>query len=153
MDILSQHFVDENDPIAKDLRTMAHAVSKMADEEYQSRLASDVEAKRTMEMIQCPTCKGKVMKQTGYCLHCKKKIKDMTLAEIENLVKFGFDDLTDLQKDEVKDKLSSILWNIGNLWDKVNEVNPREYSGQYGSTGNHKSMTYQLRKIAGYSYP
>jgi len=85
MDILSQHFVDENDPIATDLRTMALAVSKMADEEYQSRLASDVEAKRTMEMIQCPTCKGKVMKQTGYCLHCKKKIKDMKEAASSDL--------------------------------------------------------------------
>jgi hypothetical protein len=81
MDILSQHFTDENDPIAKDLRTMALAISKMANEEYESRLASDIEAKKKVEMIKCPTCQGNVMKQTGYCLHCKKKISDMKEAE------------------------------------------------------------------------
>jgi hypothetical protein len=73
MDVLSQQF-DESDPIGKDLRTMAYAVSKMSDEEL---VARTVEAKKKMEMIKCPTCGGKVMKQTGYCLHCKKKIKDM----------------------------------------------------------------------------
>jgi hypothetical protein len=80
LDVLAQHFVDENDPIAKDLRTIAFCVSKMANEEFDSRLASSVEAKKEMEMIKCPTCEGKVMKQTGYCLHCKKKISDMKEA-------------------------------------------------------------------------
>lgn len=40
-DILSQSFMNENDPIAKDLRTMAYAVSQMPDEELERRLAQD----------------------------------------------------------------------------------------------------------------
>ena len=79
MDVLSQQF-DESDPIGKDLKTMAYAVSKMSDEEL---VARTVEAKKKMEMIKCPTCGGKVMAQTGYCLHCKKKIKDMKKTATE----------------------------------------------------------------------
>ena len=26
--------------------------------------------------FKCPTCGGKVLKNTGYCLACKKKVKD-----------------------------------------------------------------------------
>ena len=85
LDILSQNFKAENDPIAKDLRTMAYAISKMGEEELQSRLAAEapdfeglsVEAKKKMEMIKCPACGGKVMKQTGYCLSCKDKIENL----------------------------------------------------------------------------
>jgi hypothetical protein len=82
MDVLSQQF-NESDPIGKDLRTMAYAVSKMSDDELGTRT---VEAKK-MEMIKCPTCGGKVMAQTGYCLHCKKKIKDMKKKAGEEVVK------------------------------------------------------------------
>jgi len=88
LDVLSQNF-NESDPIGKDLRTMAYAVSKMSEEELGVRLASaNVEAKK-MEMIKCPTCGGKVMKQTGYCLHCKKKISEMKEATEEKCEKCG----------------------------------------------------------------
>ena len=83
MDILSQQFTDENDPMAKDLRTMAFCVAKLPEEEYTARLASeDVEAKKKMEMEKCPKCGTKVLKQTGYCLKCKKK----TLKASEEVV-------------------------------------------------------------------
>lgn len=68
MDVLSQKF-NEKDPIAKDLRTMAYAISKMSDEELQTRL--NVAA----ETFKCPECGTKVLKQTGYCVKCKKKVK------------------------------------------------------------------------------
>jgi DNA-directed RNA polymerase subunit RPC12/RpoP len=86
LDILSQNFKAENDPIAKDLRTMAYAISKMGEEELQSRLAAEapdfedgmsVEAKKKMKMIKCPACGGKVMEQTGYCMSCKDKIENL----------------------------------------------------------------------------
>lgn len=76
MDILSQSFKEE-DPIAKDLRTMAYAVSQMSDEELESRL--DVEAKA--ETFPCPVCGTKVLKQTGYCVKCKKKVKPKTAED------------------------------------------------------------------------
>jgi hypothetical protein len=99
MDILSQQFTDENDPMAKDLRTMAFCVAKLPEEEYTARLASedevsetDVEAsdieakkkkkKKKVEMAECPKCGTKVLKQTGYCLKCKKK----TLKASEEVV-------------------------------------------------------------------
>lgn len=68
MDVLSQKF-NEKDPIAKDLRTMAYAISKMSDEELQTRL--NVAA----ETFKCPECGTKVLKQTGYCVKCKKKVE------------------------------------------------------------------------------
>lgn len=76
-DILSQQF-KEDTHISKDLRTMAYAASQMSDEELQSKLADvSVEAKKKVKMIKCPQCGANVMEQTGYCLACKKKIKDM----------------------------------------------------------------------------
>ena len=95
MDILSQQF-KEDDPIAKDLRTMAYAVSKLSDDDLQTRLSAEevkpeevkpeevkpeeakpeegktVEAAKTFK---CPTCGTKVLEQTKYCVKCKKKVK------------------------------------------------------------------------------
>lgn len=73
LDVLSQNFA-EDDPIAKDLRTMAYATAKMSDEELDART---VEAKKKVQMVKCPVCKKDVMKQTGYCLHCKDKIENL----------------------------------------------------------------------------
>ena len=81
-DILSKNF-SENDPIGKDLRTMAAAVSKMSDEEFSSRQASDapnfegmqVEAKGKAATFPCPTCGTKVLEAAGFCVKCKKKVK------------------------------------------------------------------------------
>jgi hypothetical protein len=79
-DILSRNFT-ENDPIGKDLRTMAAAVAKMKDEELAARQASDapdfdgmtVEAKA--KTFPCPKCGTKVLEATSYCIKCKKKVK------------------------------------------------------------------------------
>ena len=81
-DILSKNF-SENDPIGKDLRTMAAAVSKMSDGEFSSRQASNapnfdgmqVEAKDKAKTFPCPTCGTKVLEAAGYCVKCKKKVK------------------------------------------------------------------------------
>jgi predicted RNA-binding Zn-ribbon protein involved in translation (DUF1610 family) len=85
LDILSKNFT-ENDPIGVDLRTMAMAVSKMKDEEFSKRQASDapsfdgilVEAAKTFP---CPTCGTKVLEQTKYCVKCKKKVKGASEEE------------------------------------------------------------------------
>jgi len=68
LDVLSQNF-DESDPIGEGLRAMAYTVSKMADEEFETRTA-----KKKIEFVTCPKCGNKkVMKQTGYCIKCGKK--------------------------------------------------------------------------------
>jgi uncharacterized OB-fold protein len=68
LDVLSQNF-DETDPIGEGLRAMAYTVSKMADEEFETRTA-----KKKVEFVTCPKCGNKkVMKQTGYCIKCGKK--------------------------------------------------------------------------------
>jgi len=86
LDVLSKNFSDK-DPISTDLRAMAHAVSQMSDEELGGRLAEGapdlegtlVEAKA--ETFPCPKCGTKVLKQTGYCVKCKAKVKPKTAEE------------------------------------------------------------------------
>jgi len=70
MDILSQSFTEE-DPIGKDLRTMAYAVSKMSDEELQGRL-TDVEAGKGLPPWLMKDDKGNVVKNPDY----KKKAEE-----------------------------------------------------------------------------
>ena len=98
LDVLSQNF-SENDPIGKDLRTMAYAVSKMSDGELGTRLASSqVEAKK-VKLIKCPKCGNpKVMAQTGYCLKCKTK-------------GIGKDEKADKKDDKKKSKKASGEWS------------------------------------------
>lgn len=88
-DILSQSF-KKDDPIATELRTMAYAVSKMGDDELLNRLSEIEEGKDAgeektakAETFKCPTCGTKVLKQTGYCVKCKKKVKPKQAAEEE----------------------------------------------------------------------
>lgn len=96
LDVLSQHFIDESDPIATDLRTIAFAVSKMADEELDSRVASDITAKQKAEFLTCEKCGNKkVLKMkdgNGYCLPCKKKVKGPKEEEPKASKKADFDD-------------------------------------------------------------
>ena len=87
LDILSKNFT-ESDPIATDLRTMAYVVSKMGDEELQSRMAAEapemsVEAKAST--FPCPKCGTKVLEQTSYCVKCKKKVKPGKKAAEEEI--------------------------------------------------------------------
>ena len=89
-DILSKNFREENDPIAKDLRTMAFAFSKMSDEEVDARLADSapdfegmaveaaemsVEAKGKGQKT-CPDCGQKL-----FCMTCSKGGKKKPEAE------------------------------------------------------------------------
>jgi len=67
LDILSQNFTDE-DPISKELKVMAEAVNEMTDEQFALRLAANT--------FKCPECGTKVLQQTGYCVKCKKKVKE-----------------------------------------------------------------------------
>lgn len=81
LDILSQQFVKDG-PFATELRTMAYAVSQMSEEDLQVKMAEEsVEAKKKAKMVKCPQCGGKVLEATGYCLKCKKKIKDMKVKK------------------------------------------------------------------------
>lgn len=109
LDVLSKNFKNASDPIAADLSTMAKALSKMSDDELMPRLASeapDLEtvlagkkcekcgeedcvcatSKEAAETFACPDCGTKVLKQTGYCVKCKKKVKsaeDVAATEVE----------------------------------------------------------------------
>lgn len=58
-----------------------------------------------------------------------------------------------MTKTEIVDLLGHALWQIGILWDKVEGVDPCRGAPSKFGTANHRSMTYKLRKIAGYSYP
>ena len=111
MDILSQQFTDENDPMAKDLRTMAFCVAKLPEEEYTARLASeDVEAKKKMEMEKCPKCGTKVLKQTGYCLKCKKKtLKASEEAVAEEIVEASEEVLDGMWSKEAAEAVQEAL--------------------------------------------
>ena len=55
----------------------------------------------------------------------------------------------------LKDNLTAMLWDIGTLLDIIDEVDPAYCRGEPPRLGtpNHRSMTYRLRKVAGYSYP
>lgn len=86
MDILSKNFKD-TDPIGTDLRTMAAAVAKMSDEELSGRINAEapnfdgMEVEAKAETFECPKCGTNVLKQTGYCVKCKSKVKAKSAAE------------------------------------------------------------------------
>ena len=105
LDVLSQNF-EENDPIAMDLRTMAFAVSKMADDEFNGRVAA--------KTFPCPTCGTKVLEQTSYCVKCKKKVKPGAAKKAgdETCEKCGKNPCA-CQKEEACDKEAYALstWN------------------------------------------
>jgi hypothetical protein len=82
LDVLSQNF-NENDPIGTDLRTMAYAVSKMADEELEQRTANawmDL-----MEKVRNdPKNEGKSVKEiSGIAQGLYKKANDECVEEKE----------------------------------------------------------------------
>ena len=64
-------------------------------------------------------------------------------------------DYPTMSKEKVADCLGSLVWNIGILWDQVEGIDSQKCKGnlpRYG-TPNHKSWTYKLRKVVGFSYP
>lgn len=56
-------------------------------------------------------------------------------------------------RDEVVDRLGDIMWDIGMLWDQVENVDAAKGGPVRHGTPNHRSMTYKCRKLAGFSYP
>jgi len=85
-----------------------------------------------------------------------KNPKDMTYEELNELIWTIYEndpDVIEQYASEILDKLGSVLWNIGEMWDRVEGVNPRNGTPTEHGTPNRKSMTYKLRKVAGYTYP
>ena len=123
LDVLSQAFKDENDPIAVDLRTMAFSVAEMDDEDRLAgeveveKEASDVEAKK-YETFKCPECGTKVLKQTGYCVKCKKKVKEASEEVTEEISDFW----TKEASDAVQRAILSDVLNIEADDEKEEEV-------------------------------
>ena len=67
LDVLAENF-DKNDPIGKDLRTMAVAIAGMSEETLEKRLSPmTVEAKKKMKFVECPKCGNKKV----ICMKCK----------------------------------------------------------------------------------
>ena len=124
-DILSKNF-NEKDPFSVQLRTMALAMSKMSEEEVNSRVLNTtqdiegmvVEAKKKMEMFSCPKCGTKVLEQTGYCLKCKKKVKPADKkAHCGMCGKDGDDEEAD-KKVEEKEAPKMDEVEAGDVWSK-----------------------------------
>jgi predicted RNA-binding Zn-ribbon protein involved in translation (DUF1610 family)/succinate dehydrogenase flavin-adding protein (antitoxin of CptAB toxin-antitoxin module) len=85
-DVLSKNFKNASDPFAVDLQTMAKALSGMKDEELSHRLASDAPDLETVlaaKTFKCPDCGTNVLQQTGYCVKCKKKVKQASEEEVD----------------------------------------------------------------------
>ena len=80
------------------------------------------------------------------------ELRDMTLEQIHQFV-IDNAPLSQLEQCEVHEVLGNHLQYIGEIWDLADNVNPQRMQGYYGGCGNHRSMTYKLRKLAGYSYP
>lgn len=97
MDVLSQNF-DENDPIGKDLRTMAYAVAHMSDEEYNSRMAKEKDKK-------CKDC-GVNMDKCSCGKAASKEVKDFWTKEASEAVQQAilFDVLGAEEEEEEKEE-------------------------------------------------
>ncbi len=76
----------------------------------------------------------------------------MTLDEIRDEIRNGYPTMT---QGQVRDNLATTIWETGRLWDENDGVDPAHCRGKPPRLGtpNHRSMTYKLRKVAGYSYP
>ena len=62
--------------------------------------------------------------------------------------------LSEEERGQIVAHLQDLCWSIGELWDAVNGTDIRRgRSSMYGGTPNRRSMTYKLRKAAGFSYP
>jgi len=81
LDVLAQNFT-EDDPIATDLRTMAYAVSKMADDELVTRLAGNPWMDLMKKVREDPANKGKSVKElAGIAKKLYKKADDEKVEE------------------------------------------------------------------------
>ena len=89
---------------------------------------------------------------------------DIRLMKLEQIAEFVWSKSQDgtihtieLEYDEreaVTDRLANLAAYIGKIWDAAEGTDPRAgKSDRYGGTPNHRSMTYKLRKAAGFSYP
>ena len=80
-------------------------------------------------------------------------VRKMDYAELFDLV-IVLDDLTSFERMVIAGRLGELVWGIGCLWDRVKGTDSRKGQARpYGGTPNRRSMTYKLRKAAGFSYP
>ena len=87
---------------------------------------------------------------------------DIRLMKLEQIAEFvlsksqdGTIHTIELEYDEreaVTDRLGDLAAYIGKIWDAAEGTDPRAGKSGYG-TPNRRSMTYKLRKAAGFSYP
>lgn len=82
------------------------------------------------------------------------KINGMDVKELWQFVRED-PETAEHYKDEIKDRLGMLCWEIGRIWDEVEgtDYNKRTPSSPVMGTPNRRSMTYKLRKVAGFSYP
>ena len=80
-------------------------------------------------------------------------VRHMEYGDLHELV-FALGVLSSSEQALVKDQLADIVWGIGCLWDRVEGTDSRKGQDRtYMGTPNRRSMTYKLRKAAGFSYP
>lgn len=80
------------------------------------------------------------------------EITNMTVNELALFV-LEHPEESQRREGEIKDALSGLCWKIGLVWDALDGTDVREGPERRFGSRNHKSMTYKLRKVAGYSYP
>lgn len=76
----------------------------------------------------------------------------LLLFEIHQVVRGQLENISKMDREAIKDVLGEFLWKIGEMLDALDGVEHTEPCGCLG-TRNKNSMTYKLRKLAGYSYP
>ena len=82
-----------------------------------------------------------------------RAVSGMDYKEVYVLV-FALDEPTSFERMLIKGRLADIVWGIGCLCDRVDGTDSRKGQARpYGGTPNRRSMTYKLRKAAGFSYP
>jgi len=134
LDVLSQAFKEDN-PMAKDLRTMAYAVSRMSDEELESKL--NVEASAWTDFIkkfkkEHPDMSMKeVLQEAGKAYKKEKKAEDEIMEATENEL---IDNWTKEANDAVQ---NAIILDV--LGDKIAEKKKRIGPGGHipDATGPH----------------
>ena len=70
------------------------------------------------EMVKCPDCGSKVLKATGYCLSCKKKIKGSEKKEAAAKVAASLDEIAGLLESQKDPELMKLAYEI----DRVSDV-------------------------------
>jgi predicted ATP-dependent serine protease len=84
-----------------------------------------IEEKKT-GTFKCPHCGNKVLKQTGYCVTCKKKVKDPgeTKKKKETILKDETLEILEIKEDvKIQQNESSIILEKGDRIEVLKEAN------------------------------